>query len=48
MAKFSSIFLPTIVGITVYIAVGKLLPEKISNINSQKDLRDGWTTKNCL
>jgi len=38
MMKSSSIFLPTIVGISVYIVVSKLFPEKISDINSEKDL----------
>lgn len=41
MKKLSSIFLPSLVGISVYLLVNKLFPEKVSEINSQKDLRDG-------
>lgn len=48
MAKFSSIFLPTIVGLAVYILVNKFFPEKVSGINSQKDLRGGDSSKNNL
>jgi hypothetical protein len=39
MKKLPSIFLPALVGISVYILVSKLFPEKVSEINSQKDLR---------
>ncbi len=39
--KLSNIFLPTIVGIIVYSITNKLFPEKISNLNSKKDLRGG-------
>jgi hypothetical protein len=48
MAKFSSIFLPTIVGLAVYIVINKFFPEKVSGINSQKDLRGGDSSKNNL
>ena len=39
--KFEKIFLPTIVGISVYLLVSKFFPEKLSNKNSQKDFRGG-------
>jgi len=39
--KISRLFLPTIVGISVYTLINKLFPEKISNKNSKKDLRGG-------
>lgn len=48
MSKFSSIFFPTIVGISVYIVVSKLFPEKVSDINSKKDLRGGNIVRNHL
>lgn len=48
MTKFARIFLPTIVGITVYIIVNKLFPEKVSPINSEKDLRGGDIVRNHL
>jgi hypothetical protein len=48
MAKLSSIFLPAIVGISVYILVSKLFPEKVSDINSGKDLRSGDIVRNHL
>lgn len=48
MAKLSRIFLPTIVGISVYILVSKLFPEKVSDINSQKDFRGGDIVRNHL
>ena len=45
MINFSRIFLPSVVGISVYIAVSKLFPETVSEINldtnSPKDLRGG-------
>jgi hypothetical protein len=41
MMKSSSIFLPTIVGISVYVVVSKLFPEKVPGINSEKDLIGG-------
>jgi hypothetical protein len=48
MAKFSSIFFPAIVGISVYLVISKFFPEKITYINSQKDLRGGEIVKNNL
>lgn len=48
MVKTSSIFLPTMVGISVYIVVSKLFPEKVSNINSEKDLIDGEIVRSHL
>jgi hypothetical protein len=48
MAKLSRIFLPTIVGISVYILVSKLFPEKVSDRNSGKDLRGGDIIRNHL
>jgi len=48
MSKLSRLFLPTIVGISVYILVSKLFSEKVSNINSQNDLRGGDIVRNHL
>ena len=35
MTKLSSIFLATIIEISVYIAVSQLFPEKVSDLNPQ-------------
>ncbi len=48
MRKLSNILLPTIVGITVYISINKFFPEKVSDRNSQKDLRGGDIIRNHL
>ena len=48
MAKLLRIFVPTIVGIIVYIAVSKLLPEKVSDIDFEKSLRGGDIVKDTL
>jgi hypothetical protein len=48
MPKLPISFLPAIVGITVYILVSKLFPEKVLNINSKKDLRGGDIVRNHL
>jgi hypothetical protein len=45
MAKLSKIFLPAIVGISVYLIVSKLFPQNTADINSQKDLRGGEVIK---
>jgi hypothetical protein len=48
MIKLPSILFPTIVGISVYILVSKLFPEKVSDRNSGKDLRGGDIVRNHL
>lgn len=48
MKKLSSVILPAIVGISVYIVVSKLLPEELLNIDSEKDLRGGDIVRNHL
>ena len=39
--KLTKFFLPTIVGISLYIIINKFFPENLSNKNSEKDLRGG-------
>jgi hypothetical protein len=41
----TGVLFPTIVGVTLYIVVSKLFPEKLSSINSGKDLRGGDLVK---
>jgi len=51
MNKLSKIFIPTIIGITVYIVVSKLFPEKVLEINPQNNdirIRGGDIVKNNL
>ena len=48
MKKLSSIFLPTIVGIIIYIVVSKLIYEKVSDINFEKDLKSRDIVRNDL
>jgi hypothetical protein len=48
MKRLSDLFLPTIVGITVYLLVSKLFPEKISDLSSEieKDVKGGDIVRN--
>jgi hypothetical protein len=48
MSRLSRIFIPTLVVITVYTVVNKLFLERISDINSQNDLRGGNIIRNYL
>jgi hypothetical protein len=48
MTKLLRFFLPTIVGITVYIVVSRLFPKRVLGTSYEKDLRGGNIVRNHL